>query len=178
MDYKKGFYVFFFSIFMALASQAKVMEFKVSKQIRKNSTYKEVCEGMGFSDNLLIEAKGMVALDCMGRIVKVNDFCAKHTQKGKSFLRGFIDKDEKKIICQYGNSANLSLSCETKQTRKYCDSPENSCKKLQAFFAKDLEVTHHSRLFNNEKETLNCYFGKLNLDLDKDLFEGNSHLTK
>ncbi len=178
MERKKGLFFIFISIFTTLAVEAKVMEFKVSKQIRKSSTFKNACESMGFTNNLLIEAKGMVALDCMGRLVKVNDYCAKQKQEGKSFLRGFIDKSEKKIICQYGNSANLSLSCETKKTRKYCTSPEVSCKKLKNFFAHDLEVTHHSRLFENDRETLNCYFGKLNLDVDADLFEGNTHLFK
>jgi len=163
---------------MTLAADAKVMEFKVSKQIRKTSSFKEACEVMGYSDNLLVESKGMVALDCMGKIVKVNDFCAKKPQKGKAFLRGFINKKEKKVICQYGNSANLSLSCETRKTRKYCGAPAESCRKLKNYFAKDLEVTHHSRLFANEQETLNCYFGKLNLDVEPDLFEGDSHLTK
>ena len=163
---------------MTSASFSKVMEFKVSKQIRKSSTFKEACEAMGFRDNLLVEAKGLVALNCMGRILKVSDYCAKQVQTKKSFLRGFINKTEKKVICQYGNSANLTLSCETKKTRKFCESPASSCRKLKNYFARDLDVTHHSRLFKNEAETLNCYFGKLNLDVDPDLFEGESHLNK
>jgi len=178
VNIRNGFFFILISLFMTFASSARVMEFKVSKQARKSSTFKEACEAMGFRNNLLVESKGLVALDCMGRILKVNDYCAKQVQTGKAFLRGFINKAEKKVVCQYGNSANLSLSCETKKTRKYCESPVTSCRKLKNYFARDLEVTHHSRLFKDEAETLNCYFGKLNLDVEPDLFEGNSHLNK
>ncbi|MCO4793163.1 MAG: hypothetical protein KC493_05605 [Bacteriovoracaceae bacterium] len=177
MDLKKGFFTLFLFFTFTFVLNAKVMEFKVSKQIRTKDSFKSACESMGFRDNLLIEPKGLIGLDCMGRVVKVNDYCLKKKVKGKLFLRGFLNAETKSVVCQFGNSANLTLSCETKKTRKYCESPKVSCEKLKNYFAVDLNVTHHSRLFEGSKEMLNCYFGKVNLELDKDLFEESSQLS-
>lgn len=118
MDCKYGFQSILFFLVASLSASANVLDFKVSKQFRVQGTFKEVCETMGYSDNLLIEAKGLVALDCMGRVVKINDFCLRKKEKKRVFLRGYLNPKDSSVICQYGNSASLSLSCETKKNQK------------------------------------------------------------
>jgi hypothetical protein len=95
----------------------------------------------------------------MGKKVQVADVCLKNKKfKLDPFIRGYIDVKRNQVVCQFGQAALLTLSCENEKTRSYCRSPKKSCLKLQKKFAGELDLAHHSRLFQGDQEILHCYY--------------------
>jgi hypothetical protein len=133
--------------------------FSIPKQKRAYYSYKKACQRVGYSETLLVEPIGVRALNCMGERVDISTVCMKDKKfKLEPFVRGYIDLVNKRVVCQFGKQALLTLSCEKDKTRKYCGHPQKSCQKLQRKFAHQLVLSHQSRLFKGDEELLHCYY--------------------
>lgn len=134
-------------------------KFSIPKQKRAYYSYKKACDRVGYTETLLVEPIGVRALNCMGEQVQVSTICKKDKKfKYEPFVRGYIDLRNKKVVCQFGKQALLTLSCEQDKTRKYCGHPQKSCQKFQKKFADELILSHQSRLFKGDEELLHCYY--------------------
>jgi hypothetical protein len=134
-------------------------KFKIPKQKRAYYSFKEACVRLGFSETLLVDAIGVRALNCMGEKVQLADICLKNKKfKIEPFVRAYLDLTNKKVVCQYGKQALLTLSCEHDKTRRFCAAPKKSCARFQKKFANELKLSHHSRLFKGNQELLHCYY--------------------
>ena len=159
------FFLVLCSLFFSIGAHSKseLIQFDVTG--RKHQTYslKTVCENLGHKHNLIVDRENQLQVDCMGKKVKVGDFCTKKSFSAP-FLRGFIPRprpeEKPRAFCVTGKQARLKLSCESKKTRSYCRYPQKSCEKLRPTYAFELEVMHSSRKVLGGKETLRCYFGQ------------------
>jgi hypothetical protein len=154
---------------------AKVLKFEIFQKKRQLFQYKEACTKMGLKHQLLSGAVNTLTLDCMGKEVRVQDFCLKVLDKEVNFLRGYINKKMNEIVCEAGKSARLSILCD-KKDKKYCKRPKKSCQKFRKTYAYDLKLDHHSVLEN----ILNCHYEKRinenekeddGLKIDPDIFK-------
>jgi hypothetical protein len=133
--------------------------FSIPKQKRAYYSFKEACNRVGYSETLIVEAIGVRALNCMGAQVQISKICLTEKKfKLEPFIRGYADLKNKKIVCQFGKQALLTLSCENEKTRKYCNNPKKSCERFNKKFASELDLSHQSRLFKNDQELLHCYY--------------------
>lgn len=114
--------------------------------------FKEACELLK-KDSTLIEAKNQQYLDCMGEAVSGREFCLKKTEGQDNFVRAFIDKEERKVVCQFALRAELTFSCE-REDKSYCSSPVTGCERLGQVFAAHKKI-YHAGLID---EGLKCYF--------------------
>jgi len=145
-------------------SLAKVIQNDVTLSKKELFTYKDACEFMGHKESPLIE-EGLLELDCMGRKIQVSDFCQQKS-KDPGLLRGFVDREEKKVVCQSGERVILGVLCDERD-KKYCQTSENGCLQLKKIFAARLELVHHALLENKEGKKVQCYFSNdSNNDLD------------
>ena len=146
-------------IFLSLDVSASSTSFKIPKQKRAYYTFKQACERVGIKDTLIVDAVGVRALNCMGEKVQLSKICLSNKKfKNDPFIRGYVDKKENQVVCQFGKAALLTLSCESDKTRKFCRTPRKSCQNLKNKFAGELDLSHHSRLFKGDNEILRCYY--------------------
>jgi len=103
---------YFFSF--PLLSKVK-FEVNLPQSIEEN--LKNACTLMK-KNGLMAKRESMTHFDCMGELVNVRSFCLEMIKfkkltelKGKYFLRGVVYR-EKKVLCQFGNSAVLNFSLE------------------------------------------------------------------
>lgn len=153
---KSFLYFCFFGV--ALAAQAEILEFQVSASQKKLIPLKEVCASIGRGDLPLIEAKGSQEIDCMGKSVKTTPFCEKAGDKD-NFMRAFIDKDKKNLVCQSGERVMLSYHC-TDTESSLCRSSLVGCEDMQKILAKNLGLYQHSlnKSAKDKKQILRCIF--------------------
>jgi hypothetical protein len=152
--------ILFVLIFLfSFSSFSTGTKFKIPKQKRAYYDYEEACSKVGFTENLLVDAVGVRALNCMGERVQLAKICLIDKKfKFEPFLRAYLDLKNKKVVCQFGKQALLTLSCEHEKTRTFCGAPKKSCQRFQKKFARELILSHHSRLFKGDQELLHCYY--------------------
>jgi hypothetical protein len=152
----------------SMSVNSKVLKNQVTGMKRSFFSFKETCQFMGHTKNLLlIDVKGPAVITCMIHDVNLTSFCLKKYPKKNNILRGRVDKIGNQVVCEEGDAVNLSMSCEN---NKHCNKPSKMiCKKLKPVFAKQLSLSHHSKLSKNKETTINCYFAKKNNDLDLNL---------
>ncbi len=159
-------FLFFISIIMSLSVKSKVIKFDISSPIAIEFNFHETCMEMGVIHPVLIEIKSPLALDCMGTEVDTTEFCLKKYKNRKDFLRGVVDEERKKVVCQFGKSAILSIGCERK-FGKICQSAISGCSTLRNIFATNLQIVHKSLIRRDEQKVLTCYFGPKDQELLK-----------
>lgn len=118
---------------------------------------KEVCEVMGAKHTLLASPKPPATIDCMGRDVLVSDFCEKVTKEKVGLLRGRLDPFSDKVVCEYGQTVNVTYRC-TEKSQSLCENSKRGCLKLRGVFARTLGLSHSSLLPDGADHRLNCYF--------------------
>lgn len=106
---------------------------------------------------LLVSVKNPAALDCMGKEVRISQFCEEKVEK-KNFLRGYVNTKLEEVTCEYGLKAFLSLGCD-KSHKRFCREPEKGCLSLRGVYAKSLELDHHAFVEKDVDDVLNCYYG-------------------
>lgn len=126
---------------------------------------KDVCETMGHKHSLLVSAKPPASVDCMGRVVLLNDFCAKIEKAGLALLRGRLDPLTNQVVCEYGDGLVFSMRCHSGNSR-FCESAQQGCEGIQNVFAKGLNISHAALLPDGGDHRLNCYFGHTSLNFD------------
>lgn len=155
----------------------EVLKHEISGLERKTYPFKEVCKSISENHVLLTQIVSTTKLDCMGKVVDTFDFCAKKNKSLKNLIRGYTNKNLNEVICEFGKSVHLSLSCDKKH-KVYCKEPEKSCKHLGGFFAKQLNFSHHSLVEKDIDNILNCYYvidtsSKSALEIDEDIFSNS-----
>lgn len=119
----------------------------------KNTSYsfKDVCTKMGVKNILMVDKIDDQHLDCMGKSVFVNDFCA---TLGSGVIKGEIISD--KVKCTRGDNLFLSVACN--DLAKDCQAHQ-LCLSLKKQYAVNLDLNYAAVTEDDAKEKLlNCYY--------------------
>ena len=131
-------------ILLSSSAFAKLTRFDVYGSKKHEYEYKTVCDNFGIQDAPLIEPEGVRQLDCMGKDVKVLDYCLKQEFPSENLLRGYVDTKKEKVVCQTGSRLVLSFACgKGIGSRKYCKDSKHACEILRDTFAVKLKIGHH-----------------------------------
>lgn len=144
---------------------ANVIQDDVSTTDKFSFSFKTVCQKMVTHESPLIEIASGTELDCMGKKVDVGMFCFKEMAADPYYLRGYVDKVKKEVICHSGKKVIFKFQCVRLQDRHLCENEASkSCAYIKEKLAKRLDTVHAS-LTKNEKgiKELNCYFESLPL---------------
>ncbi len=145
---------FYLSLCIFLSSSplfSKVEKIKYQTPKFEYFEFKDVCSYFK-KDPTIIEAKNQVYLDCMGEMVSSQEFCHQKFQDEKNYVRAFVDQSEKKVVCQFAKSAELTFSCADSKT--HCSESEKTCDSLRMVFAANKKLYHASDL----KGQVKCYY--------------------
>lgn len=148
-----------------ILSFAHIVQDDVSVLDKSRFSFKHACTRSGFEDSPLIEVISGTVLDCMGRKIEVADFCEKELAMDPYFLRAYIDKDSKEVVCVSGKKVLFKYQCVKLADKQMCsESAETACKFIQKKLARRLDMVHSS-FVKNEKgiKQLNCFFESLPL---------------
>lgn len=122
-------------------------------------SYEEVCKKMTKKESPLIEAEGLSYLNCMGEKIRVGKFCEEKLITDPYYIKGYINQDSKKVVCQSGREVIIKYLCVLKSDADYCDDAAIGCGLLQEKLALRLKINHSSILLNKTgKKELNCVF--------------------
>jgi len=107
----------------------------------------------------------------MGKIANVSTFCEKKVDNKENYMRGFLDKSKKDLVCETGQKVILAYSCKDRQSL-LCSNSKVGCEDLQKILAKNLKLYQHSlRSDSDSKKSqeaiLHCIFlsqDQLNVD--------------
>lgn len=126
----------------------------------------EACKFSGLKHMLLAEKKDTLTIDCMGTDLSVMNFCQKKYPAATDLLRGYIEKTNKYVICERGQTVHVSVICD-KRDQHFCKKEKWGCQKIGKAYARDLRVSHSSILTNSGVQNINCYFtGELKTSQD------------
>ncbi len=113
----------------------------------------------------LIDAVSGTELDCMGKKLNVGKFCEKVTAADPYYLRAYIDKEKKEVVCVSGKKVLFKYLCVKLSDKSLCSGEaKTSCRYIQKKLANRLDLVHSS-FVKNEKgiKQLNCFFESLPL---------------
>ena len=113
----------------------KIWALDIRERRRMSYAYWEVCESFGHRDNVLVERLSYTQLDCMGKVVSVEQFCRKRHGHSPLYLRGFLPV-KGGVICEKGLEVELEYECQGQP--KGCSSVESHCHLLGRTFAANL----------------------------------------
>jgi hypothetical protein len=148
-----------------LLSFATVVQDDVSTTEKNPFSFKTVCQKMVTHESPLIEVVSGSELDCMGKKVDVGVFCDKEMAADPYYLRAYMDKVKKEVICHSGKKVLFKFQCVKMFDRHLCeDEAKKSCAFIKQKLAKRLDLVHASQT-KTEKgiKELNCYFESLPL---------------
>lgn len=152
--------------FVLFNAQAKILKDEVISIGEEEYSFSSVCKKMLKMNAPLIEIKNISNLDCMGKIVPVYKFCDEQLADDPYYIRGYIDKIKRKVVCKKGKKVILKLTCDSPGVN--CKDTELACFNLQQKYAARLKLDHHSKFKNKKVDVLNCYFSsKTSLSLPK-----------
>jgi hypothetical protein len=152
-------------LFFPLFSIAGVIQDDVATTDKFRFSFKTVCEKMVTHEAPLIDAISGTELDCMGKKIAVDNFCDKELAADPYYLRAFIDKEKREVVCHSGKKVLFKYLCVKLSDKDLCDKEAKvSCTSIQKKLAKRLDMVHFS-FTKNEKgiKQLNCYFESLPL---------------
>jgi len=143
------------SLIYCCSSFAKIKEVIIIDPLERRFDFPRICRFKGIGQAPLIEIKNSLTLDCMGFSVKVNEFCEDKFKD--NLIKSFIDKKDKKVVCQTGKGARVKIICDKKH-KKFCRSKLKGCESIHKIIAKDIPLIHSSVISENGQKSLNCYF--------------------
>jgi hypothetical protein len=152
-------------LFFITALHAHVIQDDVSITDKIPFEFKSVCEKMVTHESPLIEVASGTELDCMGKKVSVGEFCFKEMAADPYYLRGYVDKANKKVVCMSGKKVLFKYLCTKLSDREICERDDlKACGFIQEKLARRLDLVHHS-FTKSEKgiKQLNCFFESLPL---------------
>ncbi len=153
-------FLFFLGFIISFDLSAKLITLDIVNGGVQKYGVKEACEKDGFKNIILAEVDSTFQIDCMGTKVIANDFCLRHKYGEGKILRGYVDKENKLLICQKGTDVSISISCEGKDLA-YCTDKVISCNKLNSIYALELTLLRRYVIEgDNGKKYLNCHFSK------------------
>jgi hypothetical protein len=152
---------------ISLGLQAKILEYK--RQAPESSAHdlKKVCYSELGISTPLVGAPNMNQVDCMGKRVWARSYCDKISQADPYWIRGYVDKEDEKVICESARKVKIVYSCESDDG--ICMSADIGCGFLQDTFAKRLNIDYAAFRRNLDgQKVLDCYYGPKKLrDLSK-----------
>ena len=101
----------------------------------------------------------------MGKKVDVAVFCEKEMAADPYYLRAYVDREQKEVVCHSGKKVIFKYQCVKLTDKKLCESSAKaSCEQMKQKLARRLDIVHSS-FTKNEKgiKELNCYFESLPL---------------
>ncbi len=152
-------------IFFPLFSYAHIIQDDVSITDKSRHSFHTVCSKLVAHESPLIEIVSGTELDCMGKKVAVGKFCEKETAADPYYLRAYIDKEKKEVVCVSGKKVLFKYLCVKLSDKVLCSQEaQKSCQHIQDKLAKRLDMVHSS-FIKNEKgiKQLNCFFESLPL---------------
>ena len=155
-------FAFFFVPLIAFSS---IVQDDVSTTDKTRFPFTTVCQKMVTHESPLIDVISGTELECMGKKVDVGTFCDKEMAADPYYLRAYVDRATKEVVCHSGKKVLFKYQCVKLTDRKLCESTAKaSCEEMKLKLAKRLDIVHSS-FTKNEKgiKELNCYFESLPL---------------
>ncbi|HXH31129.1 MAG TPA: hypothetical protein VNJ01_09990 [Bacteriovoracaceae bacterium] len=152
-------------LLLPLLSFAHVVTDDVSVTEKNPFNFQSVCKSMVTHETPLIEPVSGTELDCMGKKVQASDFCLKAMAADPYYLRAYVDKEKKQVVCVSGKKVIFKYLCVKLSDQEICGAgAQESCKVIQHKLARRLDVVHSSFTKNDKGiRQLNCYFESLPL---------------
>jgi hypothetical protein len=138
---------------------SKILKDEVLSLGSEQFSYNTVCQKMLKKEFPLIDYVNANHLDCMGTHVRVGRFCDREMPETPYLIRGYVDRDKKKVICKKGKKVILKAECVGDYK---CLDTQMDCYKLGQIYAIRLNLDHHSSSIEAEKKVINCYFSVKN----------------
>ena len=139
------------------SSYSKILKDEVIITGEEVFSFSYACKKNLGKDSALVDIKDIQTLDCMGKEVKVYDFCFKELESSPYYLRGLVSRERKKVVCKLGKSVSMKVTCDTAGID--CKDSEIACFNLKRKYAARLKLSHHSSFDQNNNKILNCHFG-------------------
>ena len=152
-------------LLLPLFAFSNVIQDDVSTTDKIRFSFKTVCQKMVTHESPLIEIVSGTVIDCMGKKIDVGNFCDKEMAADPYYLRAYVDRESKEVVCHSGKKVLFKYQCVKLSDRILCDSKaQASCQQMKQKLAKRLDLVHAS-IIKNEKgiKELNCYFESLPL---------------
>lgn len=154
-----------FLLFFISNLYAHVLQDDVNITDKTPFSFSAVCQKMVTHESPLIEIVSGTELDCMGKKVQVGEFCYQEMAADPYYLRGYVDKTNKKVICVSGKKVLFKYLCTRMSDKEMCEiDSKKACAFIQGKLARRLDLVHDS-FTKNEKgiKQLNCFFESLPL---------------
>ncbi|MFA5583594.1 MAG: hypothetical protein WDA09_05205 [Bacteriovoracaceae bacterium] len=142
-------------IILPQISWGRVLTDDITITSKETFTLKELCQEMVTHPSPLIEVKSITTVDCMGKKIKVTDFCQKKMVTDPYYLRGYASND--KVECISGKKVIFKYACR-KKDRLCKNSAEVSCSELRPKLAYRLDSVHSSFIQKESFKQLNCFY--------------------
>lgn len=157
--------IFFTStVLLPQASWGRVILDDISSPSQEVFSLQEFCKKMVTHPSPLVEIRSAAIVDCMGKKVKVSDFCQKQMVTDPYYLRGYAKNN--RIECISGKKVIFKYAC--RHNDKLCGSDAKStCEKLKSQIAFRLDLIHASLLIKEKNKQLNCFYESLPLKNEK-----------
>ena len=136
----------------------------------KEYSFDDVCLKATNKSSFLNKKVDHKTIKCLSTKISTVDFCRKEKDNYDEVLtrelsRGIIFEKQESVICEFVDSVNVSVSCESGLVKNDCLFSKKSCLNLKKYYAEDLVLFHHS---NPTGKEVNCHFVK-NEFFQKDL---------
>ncbi|WP_408097981.1 hypothetical protein ACJVC5_03385 [Peredibacter sp. HCB2-198] len=156
--------VFLFLLF-PLFVNAHVIQDDVATTDRANFSFRSVCDKMVTHESPLIDVVSGTELDCMGKKVSVGEFCEKELAADPYYLRGYVNKEKKEVVCVSGKKVLFKYLCVKLSDKKLCEgNAKSACVFIQNKLARRLDMVHSSFTQNDKGiKQLNCFFESIPL---------------
>lgn len=150
----------FFILLFIQFSFAHIITDDVATTSKTNFSFSHVCSKMVNHESPLIEIISSSELDCMGKKIHVGDFCEKELAHDPYYLRGWIDQNNKEVICHSGKKVIFKYLCVKIADKELCSLPaKEACTQMKIKLARRLDLVHFSFTQTEKKiQQLNCFF--------------------
>lgn len=151
--------------FLPLLGFSNIIQDDVSVLEKNRHSFKYVCEKSGYPDSPLIEIVSGTKIDCMSKKIDVGYFCDKEMAADPYYLRAYVDKDKKEVVCVSGKKVFFKYVCSKNSDQSLCNShAKDACIYIQNKLAKRLDLVE-SLFSTSEKglKQLQCSFESLPL---------------
>lgn len=147
-------------LFFPQITWGKVLVDEISNTSKETFSLKEFCNEMVTHPTPLVEVKSLGVVDCMGKKVKVSDFCQKKMVTDPYYLRGYARDNQ--VECISGKKVIFKYTC--KENDLLCSKDAKStCEVLREKLAYRLDLVHSALLAKEKNKQLNCFYESLPL---------------
>ena len=142
-------------------SAESLIDLRPHGRLIKEYTFDDVCKEYPGHETFLIEKKNSNEILCLDKPVGVSGFCRDKNSPSavgsRAFGRSIILDKGNKVLCEYLDSLEVSLSCKSKLIKDICFNPSMACGKIKNIYAQNLAIFHFS---NPTGLRVNCQFVK------------------